>query len=93
MALWANYSIANDDIYLVVTVRWKLTAGGAVLHTDTWRLNLDDDAVVEGGPSAVADRLIRRVRERAYRIDRGVNVYNGLAAALGAPQNTDIQLL
>jgi hypothetical protein len=93
MALWLNYSIANDDVYLVLTARWKLTAGGAVIHTDVWRLDLTDKAVVDGGPAAVAARITQKVKERGRQIDNGVSIYQGVQAELSAPQNTDVQVI
>lgn len=93
MALWMDYSIATDDVDMVVTVRWRTTQAGAVVHIDDWRYRLTDPAVVGDGAQALADRIVRDVRRRAGVIDRGVQVYAGVQAALAVPPNTVVQIL
>ena len=91
MALWGNYSISNDDIHLVATVRWKLTSGGAVIHTDTWRYDLTDRAL--GTPAMLAARIVREIKQRARTIDAGVAVYAGVQSELTVPENTDVLVI
>lgn len=93
MALWMDYSIATDEVDMVVTVRWRMTQGGAVIHTDAWRYRLTDRAVVGQGSAALAARITQDVRERAQVINRGVQVYAEVQAALTVPQNTVVQIL
>lgn len=89
--LFLNYDISNQDVYLVVTARWKLTSGGNVIHTDTWRYDLTDRAL--GNAQELASRIVREVKERASQIDNGVKVYQGVQAALTVAENTDVQIV
>lgn len=92
MALWMDYSIANQDVDLVVTVRWRLTQAGGVIHADTWRYNLTDRAVVGDGAAVLARRIADDVRRRAVAIDAGVQVYQEVQGELAVPQNTVVQI-
>lgn len=91
MALFLNYGITNQDVYLVVKIDWKLTAGGATFHTDTWRYDLTDRAL--GNSTDIASRIVREVKERAVQINTGVVIYQGVQAALTVPQGQDVQIL
>lgn len=92
MALFANYDIKNESVYLVVTVRWKLTAGGAVIHQDQWRYDLTAQSVIRDGADGLAERITNDVRQRALVINRGVQIFQAVPSRLGAPQNTDVQV-
>jgi hypothetical protein len=93
MAIWMSYHISNQGVDLVVDVDWRTTQAAPIIHHDVWRYNLTDPAVVGKGASALAERIVNTVKARARVIDNGVQVYTGVQASIGVPQDTVVQIL